>query len=469
MVFSSAIFLFVFFPSVFILYRIIPSIKMKNRFLILASLVFYAFGQVEYIPVLLFSVLVNYVAGIFLAKENGINRKAVITVAVIINLAIIGAFKYLGFVTDNINFALGTNISSIPIALPIGISFFTFQGISYIVDVYRDRSLATKNFEKLFLYISLFPQLVAGPIIIYRDISNQIDNRKCTSELTADGIRRFIIGMSKKLLIANTMGMIADKVFSMNYGELDMRVAWIGAICYTMQIYFDFSGYSDMAIGLGKCFGFTFLENFNYPYTTKSVKAFWRHWHISLSSWFRDYLYIPLGGNRKGKLRSKLNKTIVFFATGLWHGASWTFIIWGMWHGLFMLLEDFNIIPKKLLNSFFGNIYTLLVVVCGFVIFRAENMIQAAAVLKNMFTGVLGTSASNEVFYSIVNSHNIFIFLLAILGSARLIPALGSVLKEKGLYKFSEGGSYAVMVVLLFLCLLSISSSTFNPFIYFRF
>lgn len=471
MVFSSAAFLFVFFPIVFVLYKLMPTIQSKNILLTLASLCFYSFGQLEYLLLLICSVVFNYIAGMLLSKSSG-NRRLILAVTVIANLLLLGTFKYLGFLISNMNVIFNLNIKEVAIELPIGISFFTFQGLSYVIDTYRNKDNGTKDFLKLLLYISLFPQLIAGPIIIYHDVAAQIDNRICTTDLTAKGLRRFIIGLSKKLLIANAMGNVADVAFSIENTGIDTRMAWVGALCYALQIYFDFSGYSDMAIGLGKIFGFSFAENFAYPYTASTMKTFWHRWHISLSTWFRDYLYIPLGGNKKGKLRTELNKCIVFFFTGLWHGASWSFVVWGMWHGLFLILEDLNIVPtNKIKNNILGNIYTLLVVISGFVIFRATDMLQVAAMFKVMFVSFSLNPISQRAFYSIFNEYNIFIFIIAIIASTRILPFLSIALSKKSdkLIGFWDSATYVGVIVLFFFSLLNIASSTFNPFIYFQF
>jgi alginate O-acetyltransferase complex protein AlgI len=287
--------------------------------------------------------------------------------------------------------------------------------------------------------------------------------------MTAGGLRRFILGLSKKLLLANTLGKIADSVFVLPAAALDIRSAWMGAVCYTLQIYFDFSGYSDMAIGLGKCFGFSFLENFNYPYISSSVRDFWRRWHISLSSWFRDYLYIPLGGNRKGAGRRALNRCIVFFCTGLWHGASWTFVIWGLWHGFFIFLEDF--LPVKKWGGIFGSVYTLLVAVCGFVIFRADNMGQAQAMLAGMFGGFHASAASSEAIRRALTGYNLFIFIMAAAAAVGVAPAVRRLCEGKSarLLMILDAGAYCAVVPLLLVCIMNLASSTFNPFIYFRF
>ena len=324
MVFGSPIFLFCFLPAAYLVYRFLPGIRSRNAWLAIASLVFYSFGQPVYLPLLLLSVVMNYLFGLLLMSPAGRGKRWPAACAVAGNLLLLGTFKYLDFFAGILNTLPGVNLPLPGLALPIGISFFTFQGLSYALDVSREPDAGTRSFGKLVLYISFFPQLIAGPIIKYHDVALQIDQRELTPELTILGLRRFITGFAKKLLIANTMGLAADRVFALEAGALDLRLAWLGAVCYTLQIYFDFSGYSDMAIGLGRMFGFTFQENFNLPYAARSIKEFWRRWHISLSSWFRDYLYIPLGGNRKGRARTMGNKIIVFFSTGLWHGANWT-------------------------------------------------------------------------------------------------------------------------------------------------
>ena len=387
MVFSSAIFLFLFLPVTFLAYQVMPGLKAKNGLLILASLIFYSFGQPRYLLLLLASVTINYAAGLLLQRESG-PRKGLLAAAVIANVGILAVFKYLDFVLGNLNVFLDASLPLPGIILPIGISFYTFQGMSYIIDVYRDPSMGTRNFGKLLLYISFFPQLVAGPIIKYHDISAQISSRHTCPEDTAAGIRRFIVGLSKKLLIANTVGAIADSVYAAQAGSLDMRLAWLGAVCYTLQIYFNFSGYSDMAIGMGRIFGFRYLENFEHPYVSSTIREFWKRWHISLSRWLQTYLYIPLGGNRnitfgtyfwiivitlaalvlsgswwvaavvliiammviytayrhperRKKIYANLNAMITMLLGGLWHGASLNFVIWGGLNGVGMVVYKF--------------------------------------------------------------------------------------------------------------------------------
>ena len=475
MVFSSAIFLFAFFPAVFFLYHLIPGLKEKNIILIIASLIFYSFGQPKYIVLLFASVLINYAAGFVLCSESA-HRKAALAVAVVLNVGLLSVFKYLDFAVGNINSISGASIPLPGIVLPIGISFYTFQGMSYVIDVYRDRTLGTKNFGKLLLYISFFPQLIAGPIIKYHDVSAMIDDRKCTMEDTAAGIRRFIIGLSKKLLLANTAGAVADQVFSLDGGSLDIRIAWLGAVCYTLQIYFDFSGYSDMAIGMGRVFGFRFLENFNYPYVATTIKEFWRRWHISLSSWFRDYLYIPLGGSYCSKLRTNFNKFVVFLTTGLWHGANWTFVLWGLWHGLFSILEDIGIVPAKKLEKsaagrLAGHVYVMLVVILGFVLFRAETLQQAGVMFSQMFAGFSFTPETDQILHDLLSASNLFMILLAVVLSVDWLPKIRGrigTLSEKTQLIWSAA-AYGAVFVLFIYDILNLSQASFNPFIYFQF
>lgn len=468
MVFSSAVFLFLFLPVVFVLSRIVPGISGKNIFLLIASFLFYAFGEPVYVFLMLFSTVVNYVAGRLIAVCGKGKDKWVVAAAVVVNLGLLSVFKYTDFFLSNVNRIFSKEIPLTGIALPVGISFFTFQGLSYVIDVYRDRAQVAKNFVKLALYISFFPQLIAGPIVKYHDVAQQIDHRQTTSVLTADGIRRFIVGLSKKLLIANTVGQMADAVFTAQVQELDVRLAWLGAFCYMLQIYFDFSGYSDMAIGLGRMFGFQFLENFQYPYISSSIKEFWRRWHISLSSWFRDYLYIPLGGNRKGTVRTELNKALVFFCTGLWHGASWNFVLWGLWHGVFIILED--LLPKGgKIRRGIGHVITPLIVLLGFVLFRADTLSDAGLLFTQMFTGFTFTLQSDALLRELLTPLNVTTLLLGAAFSLPLLPWLrGKVAAWKNAW-FVQGASYVAAGGLFCLCVMNLAGSEFNPFIYFRF
>lgn len=458
MVFSSAIFLFCFLPAVFLLDRLLRGVRLKNLLLLAASLIFYSFGQPVYLPLLLMSVLLNYLCGLLAA---GRHAKLGVTLAVAGGIGMMAAFKYADFALGTVNSLCGWSLPLPGITLPIGISFFTFQGLSYVIDVYRDRTLVSRSFAKVLLYISFFPQLIAGPIVKYHDIEREIDARQTTPRETALGIRRFICGLSKKLLLSNAMGQMADAVFALPAGEIGMFAGWMGAICYTLQIYFDFSGYSDMAIGMGRMFGFHFLENFDYPYASTTIQEFWRRWHISLSTWFRDYLYIPLGGNRKGRGRTWFNRFVVFFTTGLWHGANWTFVLWGLWHGAFSVLEDSGAIPQKRLKGrAFGHVYTMLVVVLGFVLFRAESLTQAGAMFAAMFTGFgLGWAGTATVCALLTPA-----FLLTLVLALILCVPTAKRLQPK-----NEGVTLAGALALLVLCMLNLSAGTFNPFIYFQF
>ena len=384
MVFSSLEFLCIFLPAVFLLYTVIPVHKVRNGLLIAFSLVFYAYGEPVYVLLMILSSLVNYLCALWIGKSEK-QKKLPLIIAIVFNLGTLVLFKYTGMFVTAFNSVTNLSVPVPDIILPIGISFYTFQALSYVIDVYRGEVGVQKNYFKVLLYISFFPQLIAGPIVKYRDIAEQIDNRSQSLEQIAQGLRRFVCGLAKKVLIANTMGQVADIIFAQSTSELGFLSAWLGAAAYLFQIYYDFCGYSDMAIGLGKMFGFTFKENFRYPYGARSVQDFWRRWHISLSTWFKEYLYIPLGGNRKGKARTALNRIIVFFFTGLWHGANWTFVLWGLWHGLFLLLEEYLPFLKKL-PKVLGHIYTMLVVLLGFVVFRADTIGYGFGYIGRMFS-----------------------------------------------------------------------------------
>ena len=489
MIFSSPVFVFFFLPVVWIISRLLPGQKARNIWLALASLIFFAFGQLPYLILLLGSVCANYLFGLALTREtpdqNSSRRRMIAGLAVAVNLIALGIFKYLDFILKFINSITGMiNIPGpsgleLPMAnliLPIGISFYTFQGLSYVLDVYRDPSAGTRSFGKLLLYISFFPQLIAGPIVLYRDISAQIDNRILTPEHILTGLKRFIRGLGKKLILADTMAVIVDGIFGMDPALLDFRLAWLAAVCYTLQIYFDFSGYSDMAIGLGYLFGFRFRENFHLPYAAKSIRDFWRRWHISLSTWFRDYLYIPLGGNRRGKTRTAINKFLVFFLTGLWHGANWTFILWGLWHGLFSVLEDRNIIPRRLRESFFGHIYAMLIVILGFTLFRAESVSYAFGFFARMFalwpTGNAYQWGYNYILLrALLNARTVFILILSILFASGVFSRLAERVKNKipALALYNAPVSAAFYSGLFVLAILNMVSSGYSPFIYFQF
>ena len=476
MVFSSVIFLCLFLPIVLGGYYLLPKREAKNLWLIAASLLFYAFSGLWYVLLLLFSVFCNYLAGLFVS-----GRKGVLYVAVAVNLGVLGVFKYLTFLVRTVNQLPGVAIAVPSIVLPVGISFFTFQGLSYVIDVYRNERLKSTRFRDVLLYIALFPQLVAGPIVRYEDVADEIKSRRHTLEQLANGLRRFIIGLSKKLMIADVCGSVVTLIYSAKSSALDSRTAWLAAVCYLIQIYFDFSGYSDMAIGLGLCFGFHFKENFNYPYISASTQEFWRRWHISLSTWFREYLYIPLGGNRKGKAKTYRNKLIVFFCTGLWHGANWTFIIWGLWHGFFIVAED---AAKKLfglgkhgknrrnpVETVLKHLYTLLVVLIGFVIFRADNMGQAFSMLGAMFSGICASAQTGLLLAQCLTPLTMFALLLGLVGSTPVLPLVCRKVEQQtgSVYVCLRVLSYAGALALLLVDILHLSAASYVPFIYFQF
>ncbi|WP_188454964.1 MBOAT family O-acyltransferase [Virgibacillus oceani] len=475
MVFSSSVFLFLFLPVVFVLYFISPR-KFKNTVLLGASLFFYAWGEPKFVLLMLVSILINYIFGLIvdLNRENKSKAKMIIGLMVVSNLLLLGFFKYANFLVDNINYLFNISISIPDIPLPIGISFFTFQAMSYVIDVYRKDGKVQKNPLNLALYISLFPQLIAGPIVRYQTVADQITKRISNFERISYGVKRFIIGLGKKVLIANNCGYVADQIFNMQPSEMSAGVAWIGIIAYTLQIYFDFSGYSDMAIGLGKILGFDFLENFNFPYFSRSISEFWRRWHISLGSWFRDYVYIPLGGNRAGRFNTYRNLFIVWLATGIWHGASWTFIAWGLYYGVFIMLEKaFLGKVLKQLPKFIQHIYTLLIVIIGWVFFRSETFSYAFSYIQVMFAfNGKGLWDSQAVFYT--SQHGI-ILLIGIIGSMPVLKAIAQWINAKSIESkavYIVGKQFSMNVYVLgvfFLSLVYLISSTFNPFIYFRF
>ena len=476
MVFSSVIFLCLFLPIVLGGYYLLPKREAKNLWLIAASLLFYAFSGLWYVLLLLFSVFCNYLAGLFVS-----GRKGVLYVAVAVNLGVLGVFKYLTFLVRTVNQLPGVAIAVPSIVLPVGISFFTFQGLSYVIDVYRNERLKSTRFRDVLLYIALFPQLVAGPIVRYEDVADEIKSRRHTLEQLANGLRRFIIGLSKKLMIADVCGSVVTLIYSAKSSALDSRTAWLAAVCYLIQIYFDFSGYSDMAIGLGLCFGFHFKENFNYPYISATIQEFWRRWHISLSTWFREYLYIPLGGNRKGKAKTYRNKLMVFFCTGLWHGANWTFIIWGLWHGFFIVAED---AAKKLfglgkhgknrrnpVETVLKHLYTLLVVLIGFVIFRADNMGQAFSMIGAMFSGIRASAQTGLLLAQCLTPLTMFALLFGLVGSTPVLPMVCRKAEQQtgSVYVCLRVLSYVGALILLLVDILHLSAASYVPFIYFQF
>ncbi|MCD7767133.1 MAG: MBOAT family protein [Lachnospiraceae bacterium] len=539
MAFSSLTFISVFLPIVLVLYWICPTggkrrekkagtgqlsdegerssssgLLFRNSLLLVASLLFYAYGEPVYVFLMILTVVLNYIwARLLETLEKG--RRAVVTLAVAQNLGVLIVFKYAGFLAGLWN---GLGLMQVPVPqidLPIGISFFTFQALSYVLDVYRRDAKPEHNLFRLMLYVSFFPQLIAGPIVKYHDIAEELRERSLTLDGMLQGIRRFAVGLAKKVLIANYMGQIVDTLFEVNNAQLiHLPAAWLGAFAYMLQIYFDFGGYSDMAIGLGWMFGFHFKENFRYPYIASSMKDFWRRWHISLSTWFREYLYIPLGGNRKGKVRTGINKVIVFACTGIWHGANLTFLFWGLYHGFFLLIEEWipalwskvtgrtkkaagktasagakttpanagnsgsaNTSPavsgtkqaaaqsssaKNPLLAVLEHIYVLLAVMIGFVFFRADTLAQGLTWVKTMFTGFTFDNASMQLVMAQLTPLNLAAMAAGVIGSMPVVRRL-----EK--YKVAQTLSWVLTPVLLILSMLCLAGGTYNAFIYFRF
>lgn len=474
MLFSSITFLFVFLPMVLLAHLLVPP-KYRNLVLLLFSLLFYAWGEPKYILLMLLSIFINYVSGIAVGyAKSKAGKRCLLGIAVALNLGILGFFKYYNFFAESFNRAVGQAfIPVLHVLLPVGISFYTFQALSYVIDIYRGDIQIQKSLLKMALYITCFPQLIAGPIVKYHDIEQQLDDRRVSIQDMACGIKRFCYGLAKKVLISNAMAGVADKVFVLRETELTMGVAWIGIICYTLQIYYDFSGYSDMAIGLGKMFGFTFIENFNYPYIAFSIQDFWRRWHISLSTWFREYLYIPLGGNRKGLACTYLNLLIVFFMTGLWHGASWNFVVWGLFHGAFLVLER-AWLGKRLANSkkwlrILNHAYTMLVVMVAWVFFRADTLGHALYYIRIMFSPRhLAWSIFSSGYY-LTNSLLLTLVVAVLLCGViqQRYPALKAA--SRAIDRPVSRATAVWSILLLALSMVTLISGSYNPFIYFRF
>ena len=475
MIFSSLEFLCVFLPITYLLYTILPSLAWKNGLLVVVSLFFYAYGEPVYVLLMIFSALLNYACARAIGHMHK-HKKAMLVLNLVVNFGLLGIFKYTHFLIDTCNQIFHMNIQSPEISLPIGISFFTFQAVSYVIDVYKGTVEAQKSYWKVLLYISFFPQLIAGPIVKYRDIADAIDDRRQDAGMAALGMRRFICGLAKKVLIANAMGMVADAVFTTEMQNINIVVAWIGAVAYMFQIYYDFSGYSDMAIGLGAMFGFRIQENFQYPYASGSVQEFWRRWHISLSTWFKEYLYIPLGGNRKGKARAALNRMIVFFLTGLWHGANWTFVLWGVYHGILLLFEEYIPLVKKM-PKWLAHIYTCIAVCVGFVMFRADTVSQGIYMIGQMFAGTTFSLSAMSFAMQQITPYFIVMLIVAVVaaGPARpLCDRIRNVLCKEDA-ALTKGWAvvqtllYIASMLLLAWCVIRLSGGTYNPFIYFRF
>ncbi|MEI7594233.1 MAG: MBOAT family O-acyltransferase [Bacteroidota bacterium] len=448
-----------------------------------ASLIFFAWGGVSFTLILIVSIILNFIFGLKIQKNLNTHKgHRWLIIGTSTNLIILGIFKYLNFIILNLNELFGKisipTIHESHIILPIGISFYTFHALSYLIDIYRGKTTAQRNIFDLSLYICMFSQLIAGPIIRYSDVWQQLRNRNHTLARFSSGVERFLIGLGKKVLLANIFASVADDIFTSNITDLNAANAWLGIICYSLQIYYDFSGYSDMAIGLGRMFGFEFSENFNFPYVAKSVKDFWRRWHISLSSFFRDYVYIPLGGNRVKHSRTLINLLLVFFLTGFWHGASWTFVVWGLFHGFFMILEKLGL--EKILNQIWkpiANIYTLIVVMFAWVLFRSETINSAMSFWKAMFN-FKWDNQQLELFFNFMNTELYLAFIIAVLGAFGAFKYIG----DKFEIYFSTGNrkskcfSYVFDVVsttfyasILIVCSMYLIAGTYNPFIYYKF
>lgn len=485
MVFSSTLFLFLFLPITLTGYFLIR-IELRNIFLLIMSLVFYAWGEPIYIFLMLGSILLNYTSGIlihFCRQQKHVfwTAKKILVVSITLNLALLLYFKYMNFFIENLNIIFQQfHISTIKypnVFLPIGISFYTFQAMSYLIDVYRKDASVQRNLINCALYISLFPQLIAGPIVRYHDVAKQIISRTITSHRFSSGIQRFIFGLSKKVLLANSLGEVTDKIFAVPVLDVTTGMAWLGVTCYTLQIYYDFSGYSDMAIGLGRLFGFEFMENFNFPYISQSIREFWRRWHISLSTWFRDYLYIPLGGSRVSSFRTYLNLWIIFFLCGLWHGASWNFVVWGALHGIYLVIERLG------LHSYLEKLwrplrhgYTMLLVMIGWVFFRADTVTIAAQYIGTMF----GITCADGIRYYVLLYCDFKIVLTLLISVAFAMPTaswfeikmqqLTKLLPWQGIGGWVLWNSkFCLLIVLMFLSFANLAAGTYNPFIYFRF
>ena len=476
MVFASPLFLLLFLPATLAAYFLLPP-RCRNAALLLASVVFYAWGEARYLPLVLGSVAFNWWMGMRIAGavETSMRRRW-LALAVTGNLAALALFKYANFAVANID-TIAPIFGAAPIALaaiplPLGISFFTFHAISYVVDVYKRTASAQRSVPEFALYILLFPQLIAGPIIRYRDIAAQLVARDPSTSEFAYGVRRFVLGLGKKLLVANTLGRSADAIFAVPGSELNAPLAWLGLVCYTLQIYFDFSGYSDMAIGLMRMFGFRILENFNYPYVARSVREFWRRWHISLSNWFRDYLYVPLGGNRRGARRGYVNLIVVFLLCGLWHGASWPFVLWGTWHGAFLILERAGLERLLARSNWLAHAYTLAVVMGAWVLFRCDTLAHAL----DYYRALLGLSGADPALHPAAQHLSALLIVTLAAGVAFAMPLAPRVAawRERAALRpraewlaVTADGTWVALVFVASTAMLA--AGTYNPFIYFRF
>lgn len=468
MLFSSMTFLFVFMPLVMAVYFLSKK-EIRNYVLLIASIIFYAWGEPRYLAIMIITILVNYAGAILLDKHYSSRQRLwIVSLTIVLDLSFLFYFKYFNFVVDNINGVLATDFQLLDVIMPIGISFYTFQAMSYLIDVYRREVPAQKDVYKLALYIVLFPQLVAGPIIKYHDVCEQIDNRTIEFKNVIIGFKRFITGLAKKVLIANTLAEVVDKIFAQAPENLTTGVSWLGAVAYCLQLYYDFSGYSDMAIGLGLMFGFRFLENFNYPYISKSITEFWRRWHISLATWFKLYLYIPLGGNRKGAVRTYWNLFAVFLVTGIWHGAAWSYVAWGIWNGIFIVIERFFGLDKDKNDRWYvsaaKHVYAFFAIVWGMIIFRAESLSYAYEYICRMLH-IDVTKHLPDYDYGVNNKFAIML----IVGLICAMPVCRNLIYIKYEHKVQRTLVNIWLFLLFFWSTISLAASTYNPFIYFRF
>lgn len=466
MVFSSTIFLCVYLPLVLLGYYICPK-KGRNLFLLIVSLVFYAWGEPKYVFLMIFSILVNYIFGRLMDKhrENKKRLKLMLVLSVVIDLGLLSVFKYTDFIITNVNAIFGANFDLLNIALPIGISFYTFQAMSYTIDVYRNDVRVQKNLIDFGMYITMFPQLIAGPIVRYADVQDQLAERSVTTADFSEGVMRFVVGLGKKVLLANQMGAVWSDIYALG-GDVSALMAWTGAIAYTFQIYFDFSGYSDMAIGLGRMFGFKFPENFRYPYQSVSITDFWRRWHITLSTWFKEYLYIPLGGNRRGLARQALNLLIVWSLTGFWHGAGWNFVMWGLYYFVILFIEKLFLLKAlDKLPKFFRHVYALLLIVIGWVIFASDDVSVLLPYFGSMF-GANGAVGGMDVYTLLTKAALLVICCIASteLPKKLFLSATGAM-NEKAAFTIKS----VLTIALLALSMILLIGDSYNPFLYFRF
>lgn len=466
MVFSSTIFLCVYLPLVLLGYYICPK-KGRNLFLLIASLVFYAWGEPKYVFLMIFSILVNYIFGRLMDKhrENKKRLKLMLVLSVVIDIGLLSVFKYTDFIITNVNAIFGANFDLLNIALPIGISFYTFQAMSYTIDVYRDDVRVQKNLIDFGMYITMFPQLIAGPIVRYADVQDQLAERSVTTADFSEGVMRFVVGLGKKVLLANQMGAVWSDIYALG-GDVSALMAWTGAIAYTFQIYFDFSGYSDMAIGLGRMFGFKFPENFRYPYQSVSITDFWRRWHITLSTWFKEYLYIPLGGNRRGLARQALNLLIVWSLTGFWHGAGWNFVMWGLYYFVILFIEKLFLLKAlDKLPKFFRHVYALLLIIIGWVIFASDDVSVLLPFLGSMF-GANGAVGGMDVYTLLTKAVLLIICCIASTElPKKLFLSAAGAMNEKAAFTLKS----VLTIALLALSMILLIGDSYNPFLYFRF